>query len=256
MRNALRRIGRDLIERRNIDAYVVSAAALAFAVFDLFSGAVSDEMRWAVLLAGMSLLIFRVTLPAQRVDGSDFLYDRQHLAEVPLSERIERARTLWVLAPSAVNLLSPDTISALRTGMLSRRGSVVRILVLDPDQEHAVQIAEQQLDSSLRFPIQSLRPSIRATLDKLRLMSGWHVTGSLEWRLLDLSPGFSLVAIDPGERQGVLILEIHGYHGDSVSSRMHLELRREDDPRWHNYWADQFEALWNASARPTGTPLP
>jgi hypothetical protein len=256
LRDALRRIGRDLVARRHVDAYVVSAAALGFAVVDLISDAVSDGMRWAVLLAGISLLVFRITLPAQRSGGDDFLYDRQHLAETPLSERIERARTLWVLAPSAVNVLSPETVSALRTGMLSKRGSVVRILLLDPDQEQAVEIAERQLDSSLRFPIQSLRPSIRTTLDRLRLMAGWDVAGSLEWRLLDLSPGFSLVAIDPGERHGVLILEIHGYHGDSISSRMHLELRREDDPRWHDYWADQFEALWNASAGRTGTPAP
>ncbi|HEY8547424.1 MAG TPA: hypothetical protein VIL36_20320, partial [Acidimicrobiales bacterium] len=60
--NALRRIARDLVQRRHLDAYVVAVVSLGLAVITLV-GAGSDELRWSVALAALGILVYRVTLP-------------------------------------------------------------------------------------------------------------------------------------------------------------------------------------------------
>jgi len=78
-------------------------------------------------------------------------------------------------------------------------------------------------------------------------MQAWSTQGSLEYRLLDYSPGFSLVAIDPGKRHGTVIVEFHGFHNESTTSRMHIELTRMDSHHWYAYWIDQFDYIWKAA---------
>jgi hypothetical protein len=157
---------------------------------------------------------------------------------------------LWVFAPSAANVLSPRTCEALRTSVLDRADGVVRVVVLDPLREDAVQLAVRQLDESLEYPVQQFRHSLEATVHQLERMSNWPVKGTVEYRYVDYNPGFSLVAINPSRRDGVVIVEFHGFHNDATHSRMHLELRRGDSDRWYNYWLDQFGAIWTASRPP------
>ncbi len=79
-------------------------------------------------------------------------------------------------------------------------------------------------------------------------MAAWHVNGSFEYRLLDYNPGFSLVAIDPSARDGRLIVEFHGFHNEATSSRMHMELARQQSDHWYAYWSEQFNRIWEAAA--------
>src|SRR6266511_3987906 len=70
MRDAFRRIGLDLKNRRNVDAYVVAAMALVLAVLSVAGDVVSEQLRWAGLLAGVGLLVYRVTLPDSAKHGT------------------------------------------------------------------------------------------------------------------------------------------------------------------------------------------
>jgi len=253
MREAFRRIGHDLRQLRNIDAYAAALIVFVFAVLSVAGDILPANARWAVLLVGVGVLVFRVTLP-DRYDGSadDVLKDRSAFEDSPFPARLRGANELWVFAPSAINLLAPQNCDTIRTTILANPDGVVRIVVLDPAVETAVQLATRQLDDSLDFPSQLFRSSLEATVRQLQRMAAWQERGSFEYRLADYSPGFSLVAIDPGTRHGVVIVEFHGFHNQVTNTRMHIELTRSISDQWCTYWLGQFERIWQA-ARPPAT---
>jgi hypothetical protein len=256
LRETARRILGDLKNRRQLEAYVVAAVALVLAVLSIVEGAVPENFKWAVLFLGLGLLVYQVTVP-ERGGGTadDILSDRSAFDQVPLADRVRSAQEIWIFAPSAANVLSPRTCEALRTGMLARADGVVRVVVLDPRYEDRVQLAVRQLDDSLEYPVQQFRQALEATIHQLERMASWPVSGTVEYRFIDYNPGFSLVAINPGRRDGVVIVEFHGFHNEATHSRMHVELRRSDSERWYSYWLDQFGAIW-AAARPAAPASP
>jgi hypothetical protein len=248
--NAIRRLISDFKRRQNIDAYVISTITAAFAILTVLQDIVPSRLNSAALLAGIALLVYRTTIPSRLSNVADeFLKDRSSFDETPFSSRIQNAREVWIFGPSAVNLLNPQNCDALRTSVLSSTDAVIRVVVLDPSEGIALDLAAQQLDDSIDYPIQRLRPSVDATLDQLQLMTAWPVAGSIEYRLLQFNPGFSLVVIDPADRRGTVIVEFHAFHNESTASRMHLELTRSDSARWYAYWTAQFDHIWSA-ARP------
>ena len=62
-REVVRRIGRDLRHLHNIDAYAVALIVFVFAVLSVAGDILPAHARWAVLLVGVGVLVFRVTLP-------------------------------------------------------------------------------------------------------------------------------------------------------------------------------------------------
>jgi len=153
-------------------------------------------------------------------------------------------------APSAINLLAPQNCDTIRTTLLANPDGVVRVVILDPSAQEAVQLATRQLDDSLDYPSQLFRSSLEATHRQLQRMAGWPKRGSFEYRLADYNPGFSLVAIDPASRHGVVIVEFHGFHNQVTNSRMHIELTRAVSEQWYAYWLDQFDRIWRAAQAP------
>lgn len=248
MREVFRRMGRDLRHLRNIDAYAVAVLVFVFAVLSMAGDILPDNARWAVLLIGVGVLVFRVTLPDQD-DGSadDVLKDRSAFEDKPFSARLREASELWVFAPSAINLLPPQNCDTIRTTILAKPDGVVRIVVLDPSEEAAVRFTTRQLDDSLDYPSQTFRSSLKATVAQLERMASWEKRGSFGHRLTDYNPGFSLVAIDPGTRHGVVIVEFHGFHNQVINTRMHIELTRASSDQWYTYWLGQFERIWEAA---------
>jgi hypothetical protein len=162
----------------------------------------------SIFALGVGVLVFRVTLPdhyAGSVD--DVLKDRFSFEGKPFSARLRDARELWIFAPSAINLLAPQNCDTIRNTILANPDGVVRIVVLDPAAEMAVQFATRQLDDSLDHPSQLFRLSLEATIRQLQRMVALRERGNLEYRLADYNPCFSLVAIDPGTRHSVVIVE-------------------------------------------------
>jgi hypothetical protein len=254
MHEVFRRIGRDLRQLRNIDAYAVALIVFVFAVLSLAGDILPTNARWAVLLIGMGVLVFRVTLP-DRYEGcaDDVLKDRSAFEDKPFSARLREAGELWVFAPSAINLLAPQNCDTIRTTILANPDGVVRVVVLDQAAETAVQLATRQLDDSLDYPSQLFRSSLEATVRQLQRMAAWQERGSFEYRLADYNPGFSLVAIDPATRSGVVIVEFHGFHNQVTNTRMHIELTRAISDQWYTYWLGQFERIWQAARAPTAS---
>jgi hypothetical protein len=246
----LLRIGHDIRNRRNLESYVVSGITLAFAAMSLFGDFFSDNLRWAICTAGIGLLVYRLTVPPAAVTPGRVLDDRLAFDEPALHLRLAAAREVWLFAPSGKNFLSSLRCEVLRRHVLGRPDGAVRVVVLDPGRRESLRTATRQLTESVEYPIQRFPESLTSSLDKLRAMTGWPVPGSFSFRLLDYNPGFSIVAIDPGRAGGLLIVEFHGFHNESSSSRMHLVLTRAADERWYAYWMDQFEHIWRAAAEP------
>jgi hypothetical protein len=246
-----RRIAHDVRHLRNIDAYAVALVAFVFAALSVAGDALPANPRWAVLLVGIALLVFRMTLP-ERYDGSadKLLLDRSAFEATPFPARLRSARELWVFAPTGINLLSPQTCDIIRTTLLDSPEGVVRVAVLDPDALTSVEYATRQLDDSLDYPPQLFLSSLQATIRQLRRLTSVRSRGSFAYRLLNFSPGFSLVAIDPGKRHGVLIVEFHGFHNELTSTRMHIELTRDSSEQWYEYWLGQFDRIWRAATDP------
>ena len=251
------RIRHDLKERRYIDAYSIAFIAFILAVLSLVPSIVPDELRWAALLAGVGLLVLRITMP-ERLGGTmdDMLNDRFALDRMPLSERLRDTKEVWIFAPSAVNILSAHNCELLRTGILNRPDGIVRVVVLDLESESVVQLATRQLDDSLDYPIQDFRTSLEASIRQLRIMASWDLKGSFDYRILDYNPGFSLVCVDPASRKGHVIVEFHGFHNEATSSRMHIEISRQQSEHWYTYWTDQFGRIWDASMPPAENSRP
>lgn len=66
-----RRIGRDLKRRKHLDAYAVATIAFVFAAMTVVGDAVPEQLRWAALLAGVGLLVYRITLPEANAGAAD-----------------------------------------------------------------------------------------------------------------------------------------------------------------------------------------
>ncbi|MFD8564131.1 hypothetical protein ACWDOR_36960 [Streptosporangium canum] len=251
----LRRLIQDLRIRQNVDAHVVTIIVFAFAVVSIFGDVVPDQLKWAALLSGVGILVYRLTLPEERPEVSaSILGDRSAFDSVPLSSALANARDVRIFAPSAVNLLSAHTCETLRRTVLARAGGSVRVVILDPAEKAAVRMASKQLDDSVDFPIQRLPAALDSAVERLDLMSEWEVEGSFRYRLLPYSPGFSVVLIDPDSSKGRAIVEIHGFHNPSTSSRMHLELNRAQNERWYSYWVRQFDYIWREATQVDVSP--
>lgn len=253
MNNAWRRIGNDLRRRRNIEVYAAALLAIVFAILSILGDIVPENLRWATLLAGVALLVYRLAVPDGPVAIDAFFRDRKCYDAVPLASRFENAHEVWIFGPSAVNILSPKFCDDLRRTVLAREPGVVRVAVLDPAAQHAIRLAEQQLDGSIDYPLQTLRPSLRDSVQRLKLMASWDVAGEISYRFVDYNPGFSMVAIDPGSHSGVVIVEIHGFHNETTDSRMHFEISGSDGSRWYSYWTDQFRHIWDSASTPPST---
>jgi hypothetical protein len=250
-RSALRRIARDLRNREYIDAYSIALFAFGLAILSLVPDLVPDPLKWAAVLGGVGLLVLRITIPDTRVGTADeLLNDRFAFDKAPFSDRIEGASEVWIFAPTGINLLSAHNCELMRSKILAKPDGVLRIVILEPTNDQAVQLAVRQLDDSLDYPIQDFRESLATTDRQLRAMRSWNVRGSFDYKHLDYNPGFSIVAIDPTSRNGQVIVEFHGFHNEATSSRMHIELTRHQSERWYGYWTEQFQCIWGTATPP------
>jgi hypothetical protein len=238
-RRALRRLAEDLREVRNIEAYAISTLAAALTIFTIV-GSPSPQLFDAVALACLAFLVFSTTRQqaASQAGGglAGVLRDRDSYAT--FEQLLDGATELWMYAPSGVNVLR-------RHGGDIKRwlaaGGRARFVVHDPGAG-AVDTLATQLDEDNDFG-----KDLTASLDSLDKLAG---SGRLDYRLLSLNPGFSLVVVNPRQRGGRLIVEFHGFQDESISDRMHVEIRRSESTHWFDYWARRFEAIWAAARVP------
>lgn len=237
-----KRVLADVTAGRNIEAYVVTALAVVLAVIGVVDDVVPDSLKFAAILAALALLVFRTTTPENRlVDLDAVLLDRQSYG--PFREFIQGAQTLWVYGPSAVNVLrsAPD----IRRELLDR-GGTLRVLIQDPDSPLGMDVLAQQLDKFYDLA-DDIKTALR-TLDNMQRQS----PGAVEYGVVPYSPGFSLLIVDPDGRDGRLVVEFYGYENAEIIDRMHIRIVRGQSQHWFEYWASQYELMWQARRDPRG----
>lgn len=253
MKRFWRRVMHDLRNLNNIEIYMVSALALLLA-FLTIAGEVVENLQISqsiingVILSALFVLVLHLSIPetgSGRLD--DFLDDRTDLGS--FAERIEGAEHLSIYAPSATNIIN-NNVAAIRTHILQKKSGEVRVVIQDPKREDAMRILIDQLDESVDYQVQHLPEEIERTMRQFELIEAWDVDGKFSYQLLDYSPGFSLVMIDPHKNNGQIIVEFHGLGNEATESRMHLVLTKRKSERWFVYWQGQFEQIWNRSRPP------
>lgn len=241
------RVGRDLRARRNLESYFVALVAGAVAVVGLIDDVVPDSVKTSVILAALGLLVFSLTRPTEgKASIEDYLHNRPELGSLP--DRIKNARKLWIYAPSAANILAGTNLDAIRQSILSHSRGELRVIVQDPSNAEAVELLSAQLDKSVDFQHQDLPTEIDKTLKKFALIRGWPMQGKFDAKLLPYSPGCSMVLIDPDKATGTAIVELYGWHLQSTSDRMAIEIQQAVSPRWFSYWVEQYEFMWGDAA--------
>ncbi|WP_433871948.1 hypothetical protein [Saccharopolyspora sp. CA-218241] len=252
MRKFFHRFATDVRQRRYLDAYAVGFLALVMMALTVFGDNLPDDYRWAVVFAGIGILVLRLTAPENRVPpgGAVVIGDRARFEDDPLAERLKRAEEVCIFAPSAVNVLDEQTGEILRKHVLGRRRGKVRIVVLDPREESAVALAVRQLDESLEYRRRDFPTDLNSVVAELERMARWDVEGEFDHRFLPYNPGFSLVVLNRHQADGAVTVEVHGFHNETTAGRMHFELTREENPRWFEYWASQFDRIWAESRAP------
>lgn len=232
----VRRVINDITNLRNVDAYVVGFIGVALIFLDVL-GTVELDAYLSVMTAALVVLLLRTTTPQKKeVDLDNVLLDRQ--SYTPLRDFVQGAHVVWVYGPSAVNVLRE---SATFKREVLDRGGELRVLLQDPAENSSMAILRQQLD-----PNNNLDHDIQGSLFTLAKMLEW---GKVDYRLLPYNPGFSLLVIDPDGKDGRLVVEFFGYHNNLIDDRMHILIERRTSQYWFEYWAKQYEIMWDA-ARP------
>lgn len=250
LRRAWKRFWDDIRHRRHIESYVVSALLIVFAVLSIVEDLLNTQMKLAALMAGVGLLVYNMTIPeggdTRRLD--DFLNDRSSFT--PLPERLKNAKTLWIYAPSAINILNEVNTQAIQRQILSHPEGNLRVMIQDPEKTQEVARLKKQLDENVKYQMQDLPGAIQDTLKLLGKMTKWEKRGLFEYRLLAFNPGFSMIVIDPDKKTGVVIVEFYGFTHEHTASRMHIEITRDQSERWYTYWVEQYDAMWKEARSP------
>ncbi|WP_041539968.1 hypothetical protein [Catenulispora acidiphila] len=195
--------------------------------------AVSAPIMGAAQLLAISFLVFHSITP-NRHRAVDVLAGREAFA--PFPSLLPHARDLRIYGPTAINVVVH--LAEIRRLVLAR-GGMVRIVVQKPDPIQLRHTAVQ-LDQGLDLD-QTLTAAIRS-LERCDGLPGFG------YRLLPFNPGFSLVVVNAGDKDGYVIVEPHGFGDQAISDRMHLRITRSESPRWFAYWVDRFDAIWAASS--------
>ena len=245
----LRRVAGDVVNLRNIEAYVIAIAAISFAVLTTFGDRVSDDLKMGAILASLSLLVFNLTIPRQGEGGKldDFLNDRNDYD--PFPDQIKNATSVWIYSASAINLLTGNAKS-LKQHILDKPNGDLRLVLQDPTKPEAMQILIKQIDESIDFQVQDLDTSLVQAEDMIKKMQSWDCQGNVTYKFLPYSPGFGIVAIDADKPNGVIFVEFYGYHNEHIENRMHLKITRAQSERWYTYWVTQFHHIWDDSRFP------
>lgn len=231
----IRRVIDDLINLRNVDAYVVAFIGIALILLDVL-GAIEIDAYLSVITAALVVLLFRETTPPKvQLDLDNVLLDRQSYK--PLREFLQQADVVWVSGPSNYNVLRDP---ALQREVLDHGGEA-RVLLQDPEQLASMAILRQQLDTTSDLD-HDIRGSL-LLLDKMR------ASGNADYRLLPYNPGFSMLIVNPDSGNGYMTVEFFGYHNQLIDERMHILIERRQSQQWFDYWKRQYEIMW-AAAKP------
>lgn len=174
--------------------------------------------------------------------GSPFRSSLSSRRDFNFSERIRTAKTLDLLGYSLANLLG--NFRAEIAEAISR-GTCVRIMLLDPASVGGTSMIEKIADPSRVW--EPHERSLRYTTEIRKLVSEKGAArGWLKTRLIPWVPSCYLNIFDGNTDDGFALVGIHSLTIRSgVPKRLHLLISKAHHHREFNYFASQFDLLWN-----------
>ena len=255
----LRKIGGDLKEGRNLEAYLTILVSLVISVLGVLN-IVQAEVIAAVTLATLALLAISTISSREQVDAfqrrieslatlveenvlGKIRAESFFLTEEPkLEAELEHAKHIYIAGATLTRTVTNYL------GIFERRlreGASIRIVIIDPNSDAAKQAA---LRSYGVKDDDFYRNRIKPTLDLLSILSSLpDLKGKLELRFLPYVPSFGLVLIDPDGAEGSIYVEVYQHRSLEPHPSFLLDAHR--DEKWYRFFRHQFETLWS-SARP------
>jgi hypothetical protein len=146
------------------------------------------------------------------------------------------------MGPSLITIFSQWTGYLYYTKLIEH-GASIQALILDPSSS-----ALESTSRCMNENVETLRQEIEGTILRVRSIcqeSDAEFKGSFELRLMPVHPNYSIVLIDP-DKPGKMFIEFIGYHS-RLHTRPHIELTRQHDREWFEYFLGQYEELWRSS---------
>lgn len=240
----VRRVRDDILTGKNIELYAVSTLAIILVILGVIDNVITTDIKVTAILAAVALLVFKATEPEKdAADLDSILLDRQSYG--PFRDFIKGGHEVCIYGPSAVNVLAnaPD----IEREILNKGGKL-RVIVQDPNEPASLELLHMQLDKMSHL----LETDITRSLSILKSLQAQG--DKVDFRLLKFNTGFSMVVVDPNGKEGRVIVEFYGFSNTLITDRMHIEIHRDQSQYWFEYWAKQFENMWQAAHEPEKTP--
>lgn len=168
--------------------------------------------------------------------------------EQTLIKRIAPAYNMWFCGISLINVIL--TCKEFFQERLSKQGACIRFLVINPECDALESAADCTKDE-----LENIKSHIELTIKHVGDIINKGVTkGSIELRLMNVAPGFSIVPTDTkesnntdsGKFDGRISVEFICYRSNT-EKRPHIDLIEKRDSYWYKYFYDQYVDLWEAS---------
>jgi hypothetical protein len=164
----------------------------------------------------------------------------------PHVQRASRIDLCGVTLTSTINRQRSNLRDSLR------EGAQIRILVSNPDSS-ALQMSALRSET---INVDYYRRRLEEAFEHLQYLHRHWLNqqqadsesrgGSLTVRLLSYAPSFGIMSFDANRPVGTMFVELYPHH-TGFGSPPAFELTLQKDRDWYTYFADQFEAMWEAA---------
>jgi len=253
MLNFLKKVYQDVLEGQNLEVYLTLLVALVLLLLDLF-GLVSADVLAAGTLATLALLAYSTLNNRQQMQQlSQVTAATQAMVEKAVKGEQSADNFFWpekryfrqefnqARFIGVAGLTLSRTVREYQEVFENRlaAGAQLRFMVIDPASTAPQQAALRSRGVKDSFYIDLLRP----TIARICLLADLtKAPATVELGLLPYAPAFGLLAIDPAEPHGRIIVEI--YQHKSLAFNPTFELQAGRDRRWYAFFREQFDLLW------------
>lgn len=243
MRYFIRRIVNDVQNGENIDLAAAVLLAIIIAILDIL-GVASPDLVASVTLVTLGLLavgFLGTRYKLEEIYRESDTHNTVHLtrgASPSLVEHLKSSKEIWMLGLA----LRGTTIDNYHHFMdMAQNSGKVRAIVVNPDKVDLDVIARRFLRGATP---QEFRTDLEHTISRFKkIREAARMSDSIELRLLDLVPSYSLYIFPHEEDGGVMYVEIYGYKS-RFGSMPKFQLKQHGNPDWYKYFVEQYEELW------------
>jgi hypothetical protein len=245
-----------ILALKNFDSLLAIVISVVAAILSVFGG--SQSYLLSAIAGILGLLAYG--LIKDRMSRDDLLKQVQQLKSkpsvreilkvridyAPITETIISAQDIYFMGPSLISIFS-QWAGYLQHTKLNEHGATIHAIILDPNCS-AIDSAAMCMTEPSENLLNDINRSMLHVKSMLQNKFGDSVKkGSIELRLMQVNPNYSMVLIDPDKPNGKIFVEFIGYQS-RLHTRPHIELNRQYDEEWFEYYLSQYRALWENSS--------